>query len=996
LNSDLKSNVRNIIARYLSFLFENHQDFLEQLSPLYNHFVDDEQEDDYCNDSSPCAYKDPVCVSMKDHIPAFFVNARSLCNKMSLLRSYVNEYSPLVVCITESWGNDGVDDAFFSLPSFTLYRCDRQNSVGGGVLIYVSDTLPSVLVSRFSLDGSEAVACRITLSPKTHHSDLILCCVYRPPSYDLRESRLLDYISGVVSTSSKFFVLCGDFNCPEIHWPGCKKAPVQSLPLVNWSLNHFLIQYVSAPTRPASQTVLDLIFTSVSTPVSEVKINECFGTSDHALITFNILTPFTPFVNHCKLPMYSMAKWRLYLRVLINSRWPISGKFTVSEAWTIFRSNILHAAASAIPVKVKQSWKAINSAKVRTAVRAHRRAYAALEQHPSFVNRLKLQISRKKINATIYVETCKHEAHLARVLRCDPKPFWSYVKSNTLSRSPISAVRNNNDELVNDSGTIAECFSNMFSSIFKADCQSIADVSTSEYCDKSIANIIFTPYDVYTILQSLPSATSNDHDNLCYLLLKKGGFFLASKLSDLFNFSMQCASYPDSWRTVRVTPVFKSGKRDLCSNYRPIAITSCVSRVMERIIVKQMMNFFMMNNVIRPTQHGFLPKRSVETAGLVHLDFLTNVLDRGMTADVLFLDFSKAFDTVPHTRLMHKLYQYGIKGTLFNWISNYLSNRNMTVIVNGSLSPPAPILSGVIQGSVLGPILFSIYVNDIDLCISSANIVKYADDIKLSVSIPKTHDLYTNVIRDLQLDLTNVSSWSIQNGLSLNTTKCKVMHFGSANPCYDYLLNDITLDHVSSFKDLGVTISNTCSFNEHISCVVAKANRILGIIKKTFVSRNVIMYVTLYKSLVRPILEYCSLLWCPYRSYLSDQIEAVQRRFTRFFPSICHLPYKRRLSELNLLSLKARRLRYKLIFLYKMINGLTTLAPKDFFCFSSSSRHNVRKIVPVSSKRDCRRYFFFVDVVFYWNLMSTNDVTVSNVKHFKRNVESFLIRNDIW
>ena len=185
----------------------------------------------------------------------------------------------------------------------------------------------------------------------------------------------------------------------------------------------------------------------------------------------------------------------------------------------------------------------------------------------------------------------------------------------------------------------------------------------------------------------------------------------------------------------------------------------------------------------------------------------------------------------------------------------------------------------------------------------------------------------------LQHDLSEVYFWSIHNGLSLNFSKCKAMHFGLNNPCLSHVLDNVKLGNFSDFKDLGVVISKTCSFKENISLIVSKANRFLGIINRTFVTKNKRVFLTLYKSHVRSALEYCSILWCPYHVTLSDRIEAVQRRFTRFFPELRTLQYRDRLAQLNLLSLYARRLRYKLIYMFKIVNRLTSIDPDDIFFF---------------------------------------------------------------
>ena len=205
--------------------------------------------------------------------------------------------------------------------------------------------------------------------------------------------------------------------------------------------------------------------------------------------------------------------------------------------------------------------------------------------------------------------------------------------------------------------------------------------------------------------------------------------------------------------------------------------------------------------------------------------------------------------------------------------------------------------------------------------------------------------------------------------------------------------------HISNFENISYDrISNQCTFNEHVSNVCARANRFLGLMKKVFVSRNKSVLLPVYKSHVRSILEFGSILWHPYRICLSQLVENVQRRFSRLFPHLRHVSYRNRLSDLNLHSLHARRLRYELIFIYKILNGLVDIDPSAFFVYSSSSslrRHSL-KLIPPSSSKDYRRYFFTVDSVFHWNRMSDSEVQVSSVSQFKKSVISYFSRCDIW
>ena len=236
------------------------------------------------------------------------------------------------------------------------------------------------------------------------------------------------------------------------------------------------------------------------------------------------------------------------------------------------------------------------------------------------------------------------------------------------------------------------------------------------------------------------------------------------------------------------------------------------------------------------------------------------------------------------------------------------------------------------------------------------------------------------------------------SGLRLNAAKCKVVSFGASNQKREYTVNNIKLENVDCIKDLGVYVSSPISFCHHIENIVNKANKTLGAILRSFISRDIEVIMPIYKSYVRSTLEFNSIVWSPYRRYLVDQIENVQRRFTRCFPHLHYFCYKDRLSKLSLLSLSARRLRYQLIFLYKLLNGMMSLNPGLFFEFSTNyrSRRCIQKIIPPRVTRDYRRFFFTSDIVFHWNQLTDAEVQAPNVYSFKKSVEQYFKRTDIW
>ena len=435
-----------------------------------------------------------------------------------------------------------------------------------------------------------------------------------------------------------------------------------------------------------------------------------------------------------------------------------------------------------------------------------------------------------------------------------------------------------------------------------------------------------------------------------------------------------------------------------------MAVTSVACRVIERIIVNHMFDFLISTGKIitgnNSSQHGFVPKRSVETACLDFLHFVLLNLDRGKDVDVILLDFSKAFEKVPHTLLITKLSGFGICDPLLSWISDFLRLRRQIVKVFFSVSSSKPVLSGVIQGSVLGPLLFVLFINDLDDCVFHSYLIKYADDVKLAIAYDRNDNSRLRHRSLLQDDLNRIELWSHSNLLPLNVRKCQFISFGRKDTSsFCFTFDGIPIDNSSCVRDLGVFISSPFNFKFHIASVVSKANRMLGVIKRVFSVSNRDVFLSLYKCYVRPILEFASIVWCPYQQYLIDEIEKVQKRFTRMFNDLRSMPYRDWLKLLNLLSLSARRLRYKLIFLFKMANGLVDLDILSFFRFATCNftRGNAFKLSTQFARTNDFLFFFVNDVVSHWNSLNDDDICTTDVGHFKKSVGgAYFARVDIW
>ena len=322
---------------------------------------------------------------------------------------------------------------------------------------------------------------------------------------------------------------------------------------------------------------------------------------------------------------------------------------------------------------------------------------------------------------------------------------------------------------------------------------------------------------------------------------------------------------------------------------------------------------------------------------------------------------------------------YGISGNLLSWLNSFLTGRLQRVTLNDVYSEWSNVVSGVPQGSVLGPILFLIYVNDIPSVVDS-HLLLFADDIKLYRRIQSENDTV-----QLQDDINNLLNWSNTWLLNFNIPKCKVLRIGTSTLPQNYTLNGTPLDNVQDMRDLGITIDSQLKFHSHSSHIVSKANCLLGLIRKSFENISIQTLPTLYKSLVRPTLEYGNPIWGPH--YVLDQqaVEKIQRRATRMIRPLRDLPYHARLCQLNMPSLAYRRRRGDMILIYQITHQLLKISFPAFFTPSlhASTRGHNYKLLKSHCRCRSRQSFFSVRSINDWNSLPANIVNATSLNHFK-------------
>ena len=464
---------------------------------------------------------------------------------------------------------------------------------------------------------------------------------------------------------------------------------------------------------------------------------------------------------------------------------------------------------------------------------------------------------------------------------------------------------------------------------------------------------------------------------------------IAPILTIIIQKSLDSNQVPTDWKKAIVSPVFKKGDRSKPENYRPISLTSICCKISEHIIVSEMMKHLDKHTILQDSQHGFRKKRSCETQLLVTSHDLASILNRHSQADVAVLDFSKAFDKVPHQPLLEKLKHCNLHPDAVGWISSFLNNRTQNVVVDGFSSKESPVLSGVPQGSVLGPVLFLIFINDIADDISSA-IRLFADDCLIYREIKNRDDQFA-----LQRDLNKLVEWANTWGMEFNIQKCNVITITNMKKnrlSYSYKMNNQVIDGIRSSKYLGVTISNKLQWGAHISNISGAANRMLGFMWRNLRQAPKNIKEKAYTSFVRPKLEYCSSIWDPYQKQDIRKLELVQNRAARF---VTNCPHKHtaiqpsitaKVQELGWDALQKRRQRSRLTMLYRVTNKLVEVptAYHPTLREPQPRRGNQKQYVRLQPEVDAFKYSFLPRTIQDWNNLNSVVVTADSLESFKR------------
>ena len=907
-----------------------------------------------------------------------------------------------------------IQDSEFNISGYNMFSANVGKDRSRGILIYVDKRYLAIELDIESL-FSEYLFVQINMANKRH---LTIGAFYRSPSSSKENDEgMHDLICNMNKKCPNSLLLIRDFNYPGINWKNWTSTGGSHLEsagnkFISCLQNNLLLQHVSFPTRARGSqapSTLDLILTN-NDFVTEVSNVSPLGKSDHSVVhcvcNLSLEVELTEKFNYNKGRYDDL---RAYVSGAIKNDNVQYGD--VNTVWNYFKTVLDSACRSFIPTVVNNSWKKKNSWQIpicKESVKLIKKKHRLWTRFQETKD-LNIELRYKKIRNLVRKETRnlnnRTQYDIAKSCKKNPKKFWQHVNSKTRTHKTIGNIREIDsmgkvkiiDNDLDKANAFAEYFVKVYSNDLSHDFVKLKEIMPPN----SMPPLTFTAMAVQKKLNALNTNKSPGPDFIHPKVLHELHDTISIVLSKIFELFLGRGEVPEDWKCSNVTVIYKKGRKDSVENYRPISLTCVACKVMESIIRDYIMEYFISNKLFTISQYGFIKVRSTMIQLMKELDDWTSCIDTGGQIDIVYTDFEKAFDKVSHKGLISKLYSYGISDSLISWIASFLCHRTQRVKINKCFSDSRPVLSGIPQGSVLGPLLFVIFINDLpDVCEKLCNVFLFADDAKIYKHIRQKEDYLC-----LKEGCQRVFDWSKQWNMSLNIAKCKVLtvvrHKKIAQKFdYGFSINmhlSVPLEHVVDMKDLGVLFDSDLSFCTHIHEKIKKAYHMLGIINRNFKNIDKSTFLLLYNSLVRSILEFSNSVWNPYKKYLIAAIERVQKRATKMIGSCKKMPYSERLRYLDLPTLKFRRIRGDMIEVFKILNGIydTHIVPTLLLNQDTRTRGNSLKLMHTRSKYDVRKYSFCSRVVGIWNTLPDYVVRSCSVNVFKNNIDKYWLNEDL-
>ena len=922
-------------------------------------------------------------------------NIRSFSKNADELLAFISDLliNCEIIVLTETWFHS---DSLIDIEGYIGFHSFRACKAGGGVSIFVRSTLSVSCIDALTLnlDFIESTGVQI----KLEDFSVFVLGIYRPPcvtNIDMFFDSFSDLLTEF-NAPNKYVYIVGDFNINMLSNDGMSGRLTE---IMSSSLFSSLI---SLPTRlgSSSETLIDNIWTNndlcVRSGVFTVDITDhfpIFCTLSNGSFKSTILKRFR---DHSE---ESLAKLENCVSDYVNGGCSEVEMQDINYRTNSFLNKFLELYNVCCPIKVKcLSVKSICKPWISDYCKLLiKRKHSVFRQYKSgYISPLVYNNFRNYVTGQIRNEKRDYYRNKLSRNNSDARRVWAVI--NELIGRPNKDTTSYTLETA--SGVNVDCpatISNMFSNYFTSSVTQLREsippgMGIPTAVDELyVAQQSFSarPTDVAEVVSVISSFRSSGCNiiEIPVFIYKKLVLVIAPTIVKLFNDSISEGVYPDILKIGKIVPIFKSGNRKLVKNFRPISTLSIMNKIFEKLMHKRIMCYLNEFSLLANCQYGFRSMSSTADAIAEFLDNVYSTIDRREYLIAIFLDLSKAFDTVDHSILLNKLESKGIRGVTLEWFRSYLSDRRQYVTVSGHTSDTVDVVSGVPQGSILGPVLFNIYIDDMHGC-CSLGMIHYADDTTLFTS---GADIVA-LVSYLNAELLRVDDWLKRNRLFLNVSKSKAMMFTKRKQydLSDVILGGVALSFSDSIKFLGVTIDTNVNFGVHGSHILRRLSMALGAMRKLsyYAPHSVILSV--YYSLFYCHLTYAVIVWGNSSANLVRKISSLQRQAVRLLD--WYSPYSDIFTRFRLLEFKFIYKYFCVVALFNILRGCNTYFSGRIENTQVSHSHDTRGVADfaltnIRCRTACSQRNFLFHAISLWNDLPLLIRQLPNIHQFKRDVK---------
>ena len=947
------------------------------------------------------------------NLSVFSLNIRSMRQNHTALDSLLSsiDFPFSFIGLTETWLKPH-NANLFGISGYSHEFITRDDRPGGGLSLFIKDNLDYRVrhdLTYISHD-SEMLWVELAGNELDMKSNIAVGLIYRRPGSNAADFNdlLADKLS-ILSRENKIIVHTGDYNLDLLKH--------DSHPLTNsfldTNLSRSLIPIINKPTRVTNSTatIIDNVFTNILDPDETLSFILPIDISDHFPICYFVSKVSN---NMHAQPAPSMKRdlskknIHIFNNKISSHDWtPILSSTNSQEAYTLFHSTFTSYYNSSFPLKKSQSlyksrlpWL---SEGIKAAIKKKNSLFSKKLCHPNAKNTQIYKTYRNKLNHVIKIAQRTYYQDQLTLHKSNLRKTWQFINmAINRSKSTKQTIKtlNINGTKTSDPAAIVTHFNKYFTNIGSVLDSKIPHTSTDptsfikETNLESIYLRLCTDDEVSKVITSLKHCATG-WDSIPASLIQENSQTITPTLTHIINLSLTQGVFPSEMKIAILIPIFKSGLKDEAGNYRPISLLTSFSKIFERIMYTRISNFFKTQKLFYELQFGFRENHSTEMSIITLMDRIISALEKGHYTVGIFLDFSKAFDTVNHEILLSKLNKYGIRGVANDWIRSYLSNRQQYALINNYKSDPLPISCGVPQGSILGPLLFLIYINDLPNFSNQLTSILFADDSNLFTDSKNLLELQNKINEEMP----KLVDWLSANRLSLNVGKTHLMIFSpnkQPHPNINIYINGIALDIVTKTKFLGLMLDNKLNWKSHALYLSSKISKSIGIlsIARKFLNQKTL--IQLYYSFIYPYLIYANLAWGKASDVALWPIYKIQKLAIRLIANLprrsSSKPFCKSHSILRLPDIYTQS---TALFMFKFKNSLLPDIFKSFFITNSNihtyptrSAHKLR--IPLV-KSQIANSFITKTGVDIWNTMPISLTTKMKIGSFKIRLKNSLI-----